>query len=161
MRKLNLFYFNLVFTVFSSFFTHIRWFLVIFFHFFLHKIWKIKFWPRKKSTFRMSGRALLYIELPTPKPPTMINPANPGNGPSSSLLDTPIELKHSIFDILSPMVVLLLLWSTTQHHCRWFISQYDWGTLPLHQSIVKLLYQSRESSLAPLYLHPVQFLQKT
>ena len=55
------FYFNLVFTVFSSFFTHIRWFLVIFFHFFLRKIWKIRFWPRKKSTFRMSENIIIII----------------------------------------------------------------------------------------------------
>ena len=47
--KTRFFFWNLVFTVFSSFFTHIKWFLVIFFHFFLRKIWKIKFRPRKKN----------------------------------------------------------------------------------------------------------------
>ena len=51
MCKLFFFYFYLVFTVFSSLFTHIKWFLVIFFHFFLRKIWKIQFWPRKKIYF--------------------------------------------------------------------------------------------------------------
>ena len=36
---------------FLSFFTHIKWFLVIFFHFFLRKISKLKIWPRKKIYF--------------------------------------------------------------------------------------------------------------
>ena len=42
------------FTVFSSWFTYIMWFL----HFFLRKISKLKFWPLKKSTFRMSDSLL-------------------------------------------------------------------------------------------------------
>ena len=43
------------FTVFfSSYFTDITWFFVIFLHFFWLKISKLKFWTRKKSIFRMS-----------------------------------------------------------------------------------------------------------
>ena len=48
-------------TVFSSCFTNIRWFLGIFLHFFLCKISKLKFWPRKKSTFRISVKLLRWI----------------------------------------------------------------------------------------------------
>ena len=39
----------------SSCFTHIMWFLVTYLYFFLRKISKLRFWPCKKSTFRMSG----------------------------------------------------------------------------------------------------------
>ena len=48
-------HFNHFYSFFSSCVTHIKWFLVIFLHFFLRKILKLKFWPRKKSTFRMSA----------------------------------------------------------------------------------------------------------
>ena len=40
------------FTVFSSLFTHIIWFLVWFWQFFLRKISKLMFWPRKKVYFQ-------------------------------------------------------------------------------------------------------------
>ena len=54
-------HFNLICIFSSSCFTHNKWFLVIFLHFFLRKIWKLKFWPRKKTTFRMSGTSIVIL----------------------------------------------------------------------------------------------------
>ena len=57
-------HFTLFTVFFSLFFTHTKWFLVIFFNVFLCKISKLKFWPRKKSTFRMSaGITLMFPGL--------------------------------------------------------------------------------------------------
>ena len=49
------------FTVFSSYFTHTRWFIVIFLHFFLQKISNLSFWPWKKIHCRMSDLTLSII----------------------------------------------------------------------------------------------------
>ena len=53
IQKIKKYAFYLFYS-FSLIFTHIKWFFVIFFHFFLRKILKLNFWRRKKSTFRMS-----------------------------------------------------------------------------------------------------------
>ena len=61
VRAKKFMHFNLFCIFSSSCFTHNKWSLVLFLHFFLRKISKLKFWPRKKSTFRMSGTSIVIL----------------------------------------------------------------------------------------------------